>query len=89
MVEESSNGSHHLSLNGASRLLALHRVATLVGVADVGQTERTTTVLVALELGDGRAGVLLVGELNDTSAARASVGLVGNLGTINLGDRLE
>lgn len=81
--------SHHLLLHAAGWLCAFHHVATLVGVAHVGQAERTTTVLVALELGDGLSSVLLLRELDDTSTAGATSWLVLNLSTLDLTDRDE
>ena len=80
--------SHHLLLHAAS-WLGLHHVATLVGVAHVGQTEWTTAVLVALELGDGLSSVFLLGEFDHAGTAGATSWLVLNLRTLDLADRLE
>lgn len=78
---------HHLLLQAAGLLLALHRV--LVCVLNIRQAERTTAVLVAGELGDGRLGVRLGTEFDNASAGRALVGLVLDLCTLNLADRRE
>lgn len=80
--------SHHLLLHAPSGL-SLHHVATLVGVADVGQAEGTTAILVALELRDGLGSILLLGELNHTSATRATCRLILDLCTLDLTDRGE
>lgn len=78
---------HHLLLHRLL-LLALHG-ATTVGVASVVEAEGTATVGVALELLDGSSGVLLAAEENDTSATRATVGLVLDLGLLNVADGNE
>ena len=80
---------HHLLLHVAGRLSALHHVAALVAVAHVAQAERTTAVLVAGELGDGRGRVILGGELNNAGAAGTHVGLHFDLRTLDLADRYE
>lgn len=76
--------SHHLIFH--RRLLAIHHVPTLVDVLDVREPERTVAVGVALEFGDGGSSVLLIGELDYTGAARASIWLVLNLGALDLAD---
>lgn len=58
-------------------------------VLDVGEAERTTAVLVAGELGDGCGSIVLVPELDHTGAARATVGLVLDLGALNFSDGRE
>ena len=80
---------HHLILNVAGWLSTFHHVAALVGVLDVAQAERTTAVLVARELRDGRACIVRCSELDHTSAARALVGLHLDLRALDLADRLE
>lgn len=55
-------------------------------VLDKAQAKRAATVLVTGELGDGSVCVVNSVEANNTSAARASVWLVLNLGLLNLAD---
>ena len=76
---------HHLLLQVAT-LLTLHHVAALTTVLDIGEAERTTTVLVACEFGDGSLGVRLRAELHNTRACRATVRLVLDLGALDLAD---
>lgn len=82
---------HDLILSEAtSRLSALHEVGTtLIGIFDIGQTKGTATVLVAGELGNRGSGIVWRVEFDNTSATRASVGLVLNLGTFDLADGRE
>lgn len=82
--------SHDLVLGEShGRVLLLHRSFALANVADVRQSKGATAVLVVGELGDGRIGGLLGIEADDTRAARATVGLVLNLGLLDLADGLE
>lgn len=77
---------HHLLLQAAHALLAIHHVAALVHVLDVGQAERTTAILVACELLDGSLRIALRGELDDARTSGTSVELVLDLGTLNFAD---
>ena len=65
------------------------RRASLVGVLDEGEAERTATVHVLLELGDGSLGVFEGAELDNTGTAGATVGLVLDLGALDLADSSE
>jgi len=82
---------HDLILGQAAGVLgALHRLAVaLVRVLDVVETKRSATVLVARELGDGGVSILVLLELDHAGSARATVGLVLDLSTLNLADRGE
>lgn len=55
-------------------------------VLDEAQAKRATTILVSRELGDGSVRVVDGVEANNTSAARTSIGLILNLGLLNLAD---
>lgn len=70
--------------------LSLHVVCpALVGVFDVAQVQRTSTILVALKLSDtgfGRVGSV---EADDTSASRSTARLVLNLRLLDLSNRRE
>lgn len=70
--------------------LCLHGVClALVAVFDVAQVQRTSTILVALELGNtgfGRVGSV---EADDTSASRSTAGLVLNLRLFDFSNRRE
>lgn len=55
-------------------------------VLDEAQAKRAATVLVSRELGDGGVGVVDSVETNNTSAARTSIGLILDLGLLNLAD---
>ena len=68
--------------------LRLH-VASWAQVLDVRETKGTSAVLVARKLGNSGACIVLIGELDDTSATRATVRLVLYLGTLDLTDRGE
>jgi hypothetical protein len=64
-----------------------HGVSTSRGlVLDEAQAKRAATVLVSRELGDGSIRVVDGVEANNTSAARTSIGLILNLGLLNLAD---
>jgi hypothetical protein len=69
-----------------TRGLDVHGGAGLVGVLHVRQAEGTAAVHVLLELGDSRSGVVLRAEFDHAGAARATVGLVLDLGTLDLAD---
>ena len=75
---------HHLLLQVAA--LLIHHVATLTAVLDEAEAERTTTVLVACELGDGGLGVRLRAKLDNACTCRATVWLVLDLGALDLPD---
>ena len=81
--------SHHLSLEAAGWLGALHHVATLVEVFDVREAERATAVLVAGELRDSCGRIVLVGELDNAGATRTTIRLVLDFSTLDLTDRGE
>jgi hypothetical protein len=66
--------------------LALHVASTLVEILDVGDAERTTAVVVALEFGDSSGCLLLAGHLDHAGAAGASVWLVLDLRLLDLTD---
>jgi hypothetical protein len=72
-----------------TRGLDVHGGAGLVGVLDVRQAEGTAAVHVLLELGDSRSCVVLGAELDNAGAARATVRLVLDLGTLDLADSGE
>lgn len=67
--------------------MALHGAA--VRVLGVVETERTTTVGVALELLDGGLSIWLAAEAHDTRAAGATVWLVLDLSLLDSSDSLE
>lgn len=70
--------------------IRVHAVATARReVLDVAQAKRTATVLVALELGNGRLGGVGAVEADNTAAARATARLVLNLGLLDLTDCRE
>lgn len=55
-------------------------------VLDEAQAKRAAAVLVSRELGNGSVSVVDGVETNNTSAARTSIGLVLDLGLLNLAD---
>lgn len=64
-----------------------HVVGTaLVEVLDKAEVQGTTTVLVSLELGDGRLSSLRTIEANHAGSSRPATGLVLNLSLLNLAD---
>jgi hypothetical protein len=70
--------------------LSLHVVCpALVRVFDVAQVQRTSTVLVALELGDTGLGRVGSVEADDTSTSRSTARLVLNLGLFDFSNRCE
>lgn len=76
----------------ASRLGTLHGVygaSACIHVLDKSDAERTATVLITGELGNRSFCCLCVVKLDDTRAARATIGLVLNLRTINLSNSRE
>lgn len=76
LVVEPSQSLHDLVLGQATVRIGIHHVASRRDILDEAETERTTTVLVALELGDcGFCGVRGV-KSDNTSAAGSSAGLV-------------
>lgn len=80
---------HDLVLHPTHLFLSFHRIAALGEVLDVGQAERTTAVLITLELRDGGGSIILVGEFDDTCSARATIGFVLNFGARDLVDSAE
>jgi hypothetical protein len=72
-----------------TRGLDVHGSAGLVGVLHVGEAEGTAAVHVLLELRDRSGGIILRTELDHTGAARATVGLVLDFGTLDLADSGE
>jgi len=85
--------SHDLVLSETTGDLgALHWVAAeglLVGILDVRQTKRASTVLIARELGNGSCSVVLVVEFDNTGSTRTSVGLVLNLRALDFANGCE
>ncbi len=79
---------HDLVLGDARVGIRVHAVIAASGlkVPHEAQTQRTTAVLVTLELGDGSVRGVGTVEPNDTGAARASTRLVLDLGLLNLAD---
>ena len=73
---------------GVLVLGALHDIsrssALSVEVLDKGQAEGTATVHVSRKLGNGRLCIFLARKLDHASALGASIGLVLNLGTLDL-----
>jgi len=97
-----SQSSHDLILCQWRLPIAFHhRVAIAVAVhvaivlltghdvLDEAEAKRSTTVLVAGELGNGTLTILGVVESDDTSTFRAPIALVLDLGLLNFADRLE
>ena len=81
---------HDLVLSQAAVGVSVHDiVSTLIQVLDKAQVERTATVLVTLELGDGRLSGVGTVEANHTSASGTATGLVLNLSLLNLSDGCE
>lgn len=68
--------------------IRVHAVVTAawLEVPYEAQTEGTTPILVALELGDGSVGGVGTVEPNDTGAARPPTRLILNLGLLDLTD---
>lgn len=84
--------SHHPLLRHAGAIHVLHLHVSPTRTARVqgkGQSERTSTILVIGELGDGLFSILGRSEANHTRAARAAVGLVLDFGLLDLADGLE
>jgi len=71
--------------------IGVHGVVVLlrVEVLGIGDIERTTAVLVTLELGDSSFGCVGVVEADDTGTAGAAARLILDLGLLNLADSLE
>lgn len=67
-------------------LRAFHRIDTTARglVLDEAQAERTSTILVTRELGDGCLGVFDGIEANNTSAAGATIGFVLDFSLLDL-----
>lgn len=61
-------------------------VTALVQVLDEAEVQGTTTILVALELGDGCLGRLGRVEADNTSAAGTATGLILDFGLLHLAD---
>lgn len=80
---------HHLILSETVVLHAHVATAHLVGVLDVAQAERATTVLVSSELGDGGICVVSVFEFDDAGTLRATVAFVGDLSLLDSTDSCE
>lgn len=88
--------SHDLVLGDPAVVVRFHVVAAagltralLVEVLGVAQLQRTTTVLVALELRNGSLGRVGVVEPDDTGTARATAWLILDLGLLDLANRSE
>jgi hypothetical protein len=60
-----------------------------IGIANKGQLQRTTAVLVASEFGNGSLSILGRVELNNTRSFGAAVPFVLNLGFLDRADRGE
>ena len=73
----------------AGRLRALHHVASLVHVLDVGEAEWTTAGLVPSEFGDCSPCIILATEFDYAAATRAPIGLVLDLSALNFADCAE
>lgn len=75
---------------GQTTVVGVHGItAALLKVANIAESKLTTTVLVALELGNGRIGSLGGVETNDTSTARAATWLVLDLSLLDLSNRTK
>lgn len=79
---------HDLVLGDADVGIRVHAVITAAGleVPHEAETQGTTAVLVALELGDGCVRGVGTVEPNDTGAARPPTRLVLDLGLLDLAD---
>lgn len=73
--------------------ICIHGIAAAAAarreILDITESERSASVLVALELGDGGLGSTNAIEPNDTSSPGATTGLVLDLGLLNLADCCE
>ena len=65
--------------------ISLHRLA-LVEILDKAQVQGTATILVALELLNGRLGSIGTVESNNARSAGAATGLILDFGLLDLAD---
>lgn len=66
--------------------IRVHAVAARLNVLDKAESEGPTSVLVALELGDGGLGRVGIVEADHTATTRSTAGLVLDLGLFDLAD---
>lgn len=82
--------SHDLILSQTTHTVRLHAVTAARGeVLDEAETERSSSILVTLELGDGRLGRGRAVEAYDASASGSAAGLILYLGLLDLANRGE
>ena len=80
---------HHLILSETVVLHAHIAAAHLVGVLDVAQAERASTILISSEFGDGGICVVSVFEFDNASTLGATVAFVGDLSLLDSTDGCE
>lgn len=83
--------SHDLVLGQAAMRVGIHTVAaaTRSSIFDEAEAERSSAVLVALELGNGSVGSLCRVETNHARAPGSTAWLILNLGLLDLADRAK
>jgi hypothetical protein len=81
---------HHLVLCHTAMGIGIHAVAsTRSHILDVAETQRPATVLIALELRDGRFGGLGAVKTDNAASLGSAARLVLDLGLLNLADGAE
>jgi hypothetical protein len=85
----SSCFSHELVLGQATMGVRVHGLGAGMDILDKAETKGPSTVLVALELRDGRLSSVGVVEPDDAGTARPSTGLILDLGLLHLTDCRE